>query len=186
MISISQSSRSRPSLLSAKRAPPQWPAQCGQSPTPRTGALVSSVRPSSAQFADLVLRVAPVRAQPPRRRHSPLRVKPSRYASSVSARRDPDSPAVCCNGHPSRVRPQAWPHSLLQVKPHSWQGNTPAHQPGLENPCGSKRTAAESPRALRRLALPTAVCSLHVGPALPQSAPNVTQTNRPASASAPA
>ena len=43
------------------------------------------------------------------------------------------------------------------------------------------RAAAESPRARRRLALPTAVCSLRVGPALYQSSPNVTQTNRPAS-----
>jgi hypothetical protein len=72
-------------------------------------------------------------------------------------------------------------HSLLRVKLHTWLGSRLAYLPVLRNPGGTKRTAVESPRALLWLALPTTVCSLHVGPALPQSAPNVTQTNLPTS-----
>ena len=124
---------------------------------------------------------ATVTAQPPRRRHAP----------SESTRHPMPPQSVL--GVSQILRPGAATTRLMH-----------AHRPRLlvrpsqAIPCqGSTRSSAStkthavlSGQRLSRSGTPTArpphrLCSLHAGPALPQSAPSVTQTNRPAPVSAP-
>jgi hypothetical protein len=111
-----------------------------------------------------------------------IRINTPPYASSVSARRVPDSSAGRSNDtrlmHAHRPRLLARPSQAIPC-----QGST-------RSSASTKTHAVLSGQRLSRSGTPTArpphrLCSLHAGPALPQSAPSVTQTNRPVPVSAP-
>ena len=124
---------------------------------------------------------ATVTAQPPRRRHAPSESTrhpmPPQSVLGVSQILRPGAATtlVLCT-------PTGLAYSFVRVA-IPCQGST-------RSSASTKTHAVLSGQRLSRSGTPTArpphrLCSLHAGPALPQSAPSVTQTNRPVPVSAP-